>query len=294
MGVIINNPVAAALSPQIPPYTESHQLRSGSECRLRLSVPWGSKKETDFLGDTTGDANSVKRTAPAQHPTKPWLRCTSAELVDGKGAWRIGSGGLIEYYDSGVVGAVLVAGGGGAGGGETGRAIWELTFSFLPYDLEADSFNLRWVIRQSRDAIESMRLPGNTFKFLATGRQIPEEIAILRSTRELTYTWVSVPDVTVTALEFNVWGQVEGRMNSVNFDGAKPFSMLCLAPQKSDPYNSPGGTRCRDVTYHMIYRADSTWRDVYDKNAKALATVVQTNDNTKFIYGVADFNTLFV
>lgn len=322
MGQIVNNIqgpaapaggqiVAAVKSPlgdMVPPYTGTNGLRGGSEYRIHTEIPWAQADDypRSVLGDVQSGStsSSISRSPlPQKHPTKSNLVCMECNLVEARGAYRASATtGLIEFFDNKPsTGAVLQTQGAAASPATPdGFAVFELVFRYPGFDIGTGLFAPggveynRFTIKESRDAVESMTLPGNAFKWKSDGTELPEGPVILRSLRELTYTWVLVPDDVVTNLEDNLWDAVEGRINDDVFDGYADGTLLCLAPQKSPPYTSPGGTICRDVSYHFVYRADApSWNHYYRRSTRKFEEVV-TTDGTSTPYVFVSFKPLFL
>lgn len=284
---------------QVPPYSETHSLRTGSEARLRVEVRWNLADgyPSTVLGDVgIGGAGAMSRTNPLRHPKKSWLRCMECNLVGHIGAPTEDDRGLIAFFDN-KPGAVLVAGEADRPSPD-GKAIFELIFRRPPFDFGNDGIIEveydRWTIKRTKRSLQNMTLPANQFKWRTDGVIVPEAVTRLRPYREVEYTWLMVPEEIIQELEQNEWDSIEGRINSDIFDGYPDGSLLCLPPEKGDLYSSPSGLDVRDIKYRFAFRADVTSWNYFWRKGSGFKEIVRVDDPTKGPYEFTAFKPLFL
>lgn len=207
--------------------------------------------------------------------------------------------------------------------------VYALQYASLPYDVLDDndpqmraSLNaggtpelLRYVERQSTQAVEALAIPGGQFKMVddatpANRLPLNEPPPKALSVFELTYIWHRVP---AQALPVTAIKACAGRVNSVPFDAearasrwpfrAFPAGTLLCGPVDYRYYTNFWNRPMVDVVFKFSYRdhglaADgisrASWNHVYRHQAGTWALATHDGLSTgRKIYEAADFNTMF-
>ncbi len=166
----------------------------------------------------TAPGNTITREIPRVHPLHNWLYCTSLRLQGGKGSTYESTAnadsGIMLYRD--------------APNSAEGRAIWEATYSWLPYEIRQDEeiggngvlTELdRFVRKEANPSVEALPIDGTAWKWsVAPQDKIAEPTTVLLSTTTLTYLWYWVP----SPFNQTAWDTAIGKVNSVAFDVNEP------------------------------------------------------------------------
>ncbi len=300
VGAVTSSPVFW----QLPTYRETGNAQ-GNEAHITASMRWSEWRDMPgfLLGDVRkgGEGGKLQRQLPLQHPTKTWLYCTGYSLNDGKGAYRLNHYGLLEYFDNRPDPPPLPAGvlppDDATPAPTDGRAIFQLDFTPLPYEVAEDDGIVteqeRFLIRETRYNLEAMALPGNTFKYADTLKLIPTGSAIQRPTLELHLTWVWVPDEVYRTLETGfAWRNTIGAVNVAAFHGFAAGRCLALPPRVTPLMFTPTGTKVRNIEYVFGVRLDSSWNAVF-RRGSGFVNVIPAFPGDSPPYRVADFSDLF-
>lgn len=176
-----------------------------------------------MMGANSLLGNAIFRDLPELHPAKgrnsagkPWFACTEVKLVRGIGAWDV-SANMIEFID----------GGGRDGSGnlimgytpQSPRAVWEITWQPLPYDLLGDADTgtnelLRFIERKKKYSVENLPVPGAWLKWTTDNETLKERLTIHFPTVELHYKQFWRPEPLPEA----TWATKQGQVNTASFD----------------------------------------------------------------------------
>lgn len=251
----------------LPTYTETY-AQEEQEIHATAIVNDTAEARQFFPVAILGDASCaaggiITRLLPASHPTKSWLYGQECTLREGKGAWRVGAAGMVEFFANYPIKP------------EDGKLIYDITYRPVPYEVtnairtELD----RYVERRYNISTETYQMPGDTFGYFNSENkfiQIPEPIAKLRPFIELHYNWHWVPEpIPMTAIRRCV-----GKVNKNPFDNASKQQntafqaghLLCSPPEIGPRLYTPAGNRVRNIHYVFLYRPDTSWNDFFLKS----------------------------
>lgn len=286
-------------------------VNDGTECVRRLACYWNQRQ--DFILDVLGDANVIggklRRDLPEKHPDfdddsgkifSMWAR--EMTLVD-KAGWPgrdSGTGALVMHDSAPDYTGVREENG-------EGLAIYDVlyrpTIEYMLTDEEADADpyleRSRFLIRTFDPGGENLTLPKGLLKFEGdTDANYFTELApILFPNAILNYHWLMVPVngfPTNTALGYFDSGTlVVGAMGSVNsaqFEGFKPGSLLCLPPQRQVYIHANTGIYL-NVTYQFQYRPQGHSR--FLRNSGLFERLIRIFDPTVGVQQEFDFTKIF-
>lgn len=263
-------------------YSESYH-GDGNSSVFVIQTAWTNAIIAAFAYNMMGaqevTGNKITRLLPAQHPTKTSWYCTRVKLRKGVGAYTssVPANNAIQFTDP-----TLTPG--------TGKAEWECTFSYLPYDVIQDEIVFannngtelqRFVERKRKYLNESLVANFHTWRW-KTDNNIASPNAIIAGvttrsiqlpTVECRYKWWWVPEA---ALNEDFWGSMIGKVNRGVFDNINPGGVIDVQQglgaaaqtvlfqnwDMGDRVWDALGTPCRHPELSFIYRPTG-WNKLY-------------------------------
>jgi hypothetical protein len=293
-------------------YSES--WRPGSPTLVRgCRVQWEERDlfVLDILGFVEGvdpDTGRIQRRLPHQHPFYDDFWAVECNMSDRLGVPNQAADGTITFDERDPDGSVNDA---GLGDG-TGWAVYSVTYTKPNFDILADgavaSEAERYVIRLPKFAIEMLTLPGQAFKWAASGQvglpadnpgvavpvsqggnPLSADITKAFPTQPVVYQWLQVPLTDALEAKF---ATAIGRVNDAAWDDHGAETLL-LQSVEVEPSQHAGGQFLWTVSLHMVKRP-SGWNKIYNRTAGNVIPVVNVTGGQPSIYNTYDFNLLFV
>lgn len=308
---------------------EDYQERwvtDGIEVVRTFRTAWSTRGKfvDDMLGVDKWDQTSAtfQRSTPEEDLDFDWMNCVDCRLKEPQGVFTETSSGP-TWREADAYSRV------GEGSDDTdGWAVYECVFKPLPYEVWDDDLITseldRYVERDEKDGVDSLKVPGQSFTWGATGdtgqpagtaipaslnlSPIPEPQNILTGISTFRYMWHRVPGRNVGTLAVLPRKNINACLSCVNnadFDpgygpvlsGGKwvfPAETLLLNSVEVRRIFSAAGFPLFEVTYELIHRPQG-WNK-FLKNAGAGVVdffKVLRAGTANGVFLTADFTKLF-